>query len=601
MKKRFSLLGVLAIAGIAGITLASCSGDRIEKKDLYSATGIGPVSKFGSGEVLFKKGSDIPYMSLDSGVDFMTLVRSANLDSLKYKYELKKDGNDYIITNERGAKCTINESKQTLVFDEYDAFSSLVTESQKPLSLITIKDSTKALKMNSSDYVQGNTVTVDLKPYSKLDIITRNDKCFLPLSVFNSVLYNTFENVNIAYNGNDLFLVPGSSLSMLGEQTSLGVAFHTNAAKDSISQEMAEYNYQSICFDFDYEYGLKGSTKSGFKSFDEFLTQKGFKDKLLTTNPKDIDINLAYALSYLNDGHTTFAEFSNLYAYGDHREVDNSKFNPDKVAWETADEKYQKSHKDAGITQGLEYKGDTVFVTFKEFTSINNELLYDTSTDSTDDSDDFLGGDEVPGLDFGLLEDPKNGDTACIFSRLYKDLNTPVYKNRIKNIVVDLSANDGGAADALLYSLSTLIGDVAIDISNPLTGAHNHQVYKADMNADGKIDENDKSLYDLGFKIYFLDSKYSFSSANAMPVIAKLNKPDVVTIGDTTAGGPCAVRYYVTPIGSAYNASSLSTISKVVDNKYVDIDDGVKADFALTEEQMINREYIVQNIKNWTK
>ena len=137
-------------------------------------------------------------------------------------------------------------------------------------------------------------------------------------------------------------------------------------------------------------------------------------------------------------------------------------------------------------------------------------------------------------------------------------------------------------------------------MSNPLSGAHSTQSYKADINADGHIDEKDVSLSDLGFKVYFLDSKYSFSSANAMPYIAKLNKPSVITLGDKTAGGPCAIRYNVTPIGSAIFSSSLNTISKKVDGKYVNIDDGIAADYTLTEDQMLDRSYIVSNINKWT-
>ena len=142
---------------------------------------------------------------------------------------------------------------------------------------------------------------------------------------------------------------------------------------------------------------------------------------------------------------------------------------------------------------------------------------------------------------------------------------------------------------------------VKIDMANPITGAYNNQVYMADINNDGKIDSNDKSLIDLGFNIYFLDSKYSFSSANAMPVIAKLNNSKVTTIGQTTAGGPCAVRTNVTPIGSIISSSSTSVISKLENGKYENIDGGISADIALTDAQLVNREYIVSRISNTTK
>ena len=86
-----------------------------------------------------------------------------------------------------------------------------------------------------------------------------------------------------------------------------------------------------------------------------------------------------------------------------------------------------------------------------------------------------------------------------------------------------------------------------------------------------------------------------------MPVIAKQNNSNVITLGDKTAGGPCAVRYSITPIGTGFNSSSLSTIVKPSGDSFVNIDGGVEADFKLEEAQMVNRKYIQENIKNWTK
>ena len=119
------------------------------------------------------------------------------------------------------------------------------------------------------------------------------------------------------------------------------------------------------------------------------------------------------------------------------------------------------------------------------------------------------------------------------------------------------------------------------------------------MNLDGKVDSQDKCLADWNYNIYFVNSKYSFSSANAMPVVAKINRPNVVMLGEKTAGGPCSVRHNVTPLGNVIVSSSLNTISKLENGKYVNIDGGVPADFPLTEEQMNDRNYIVQKINSW--
>ena len=600
MKKILSM----AVIGLGILGIASCSknSNEVSKKDIYgpSSTG-GDVSKYATGEVLFKKNSTVPYLSLEDGVALMSVVRSANLDDQKYKFTLKKDNNDYVISNETGASCVLNLENQTLTFEDYDKFAANVIEEQKPLSLVTIKKNAKALKMISSEYTKGEKLTVDLKPYSKLDIYTSNDKCYLPLSVFNGVLFNVFDNVNIAYNGKDLFLVPGGSLvdTTLGVAipTALGEKFSEGAAKESISDEYKEYYYQSLCFDFNYQYGLKDK----FTSFDEFLKSKKFNDKILSNNPKDIDNYTTAALTYLNDGHTALSVLSNMYDWTNNT-LDETLCDPKSNEHTAKDEAFTKAYSKANIKTGLDYSiaDDTVFVTFKSFTNIDADLLYE-STDKSADEDDFTGADDIPGLDFGSSETEaiKELNTAYLFNKLYKDL-TSTYKNKVKNIVVDLTANEGGSADGLMYSLSTLIGNVKVDMTNGLTKGHNQQVYKADMNADGVVDDKDVSLSDLGYKIYFLNSEYSFSSANAMPVIAKLNKSSVVNLGFKTAGGPCAVRNVVTPIGSVFSASSLNTISKLENGKYVNIDGGVEADYKFENEaKLLDRDYIVSNLSTW--
>ena len=204
-------------------------------------------------------------------------------------------------------------------------------------------------------------------------------------------------------------------------------------------------------------------------------------------------------------------------------------------------------------------------------------------------------------LGLGNELDITSSNTALLFNKLYKDLTSDTYKGTINNIVIDLTANEGGAADGLIYSLSTLIGNVTIDMTNPLSGGHNKQVFKVDMNGDKLIDDNDKSLIELGYNIYFLNSQYSFSSANAMPVLAKLNNNKVTTLGAKTAGGPCSVRTLVTPIGSVISSSSLLTISKLENGKYVNIDGGVNADKELSEDDMLNRNYIKDNINSWKR
>ena len=585
--KYFSLLG-LAGALVLGISLTSCGNGREVSKKIYGAN-EGKVQEMGSINLLFKENSTIPYISLSDGVKFLSDIRSINLNDKKYKFELKKDGNNYVISNERGAKCTIDAVNQSVTYDDFDKLTGLIKENENPLSFFSIKDGYKPLKYESSNYVKGREVFISLKDYPGLDIYEENGRAYLPLSVYNTLLLDIDSNISLAYNGTNVFLITSNSLSneVFGVvmESDLGKKFREGAMSNTISQEYIDYYYQSLCFDFDVQYGLKRK----FKSFDEFIQSYKFKDQIKSSNPKTVDNYTAIALSWLEDNHTALTEMSNLYGFRDNK-IEVEKMSPFKNNFEEANEAFKKAKKQANITNGISYKGDTVFVSFDEFSHINEELFYlSTSVTKTDIED-------IPGLD----EDVSLTDTAILFNKLYKELNSNEHKD-IKNVVVDLTTNEGGAADGLLYSLSTLIGNVEVNLSNPLSGALNKQVFKADIDANGTIDENDRSLSELGFNIYFLNSRYSFSSANAMPFLAKINNSKVVNLGAKTAGGPCAVRTCVTPIGSVISSSGLHTITRLVDGKYTDIDDGISPDFGLTEAQMIDRDYIVQYISKLKK
>ncbi len=580
--KKPKIVGLTMLLGLAlTAVLASCgNGDTYSTKSIYCLDTNLKVSKLGEFNLLFKKGSEIPYLSLNDCVTFMDANRKDNVDGGNGKVQLNKDGSKYVVSNERGAKCSIDPKEQTLTYDEYDKFTTMVNGNENPLTIAPIKKKQKSLKQSASHYTSGHEVVADLKKYSKLDIYEHDNKAFLPLSVFNSLLVNTGNYVSLAYNGKDLYVVMSNSLvkDTLGVSilTELGEKFHEGVETNTVSEELAEYNYQSICLDFDYNYGLKEK----FTSFDQHMTKYGYNKDILSNNAKTIDNNIFLGLSWLGDGHTAIASTSYLYDAGS-QAFESDKANPVAKNLEEQEKAFYKAKKDSGIKDGIEYLNDTAFVTFTNFTAISDEYLYNNETKEKD-----------------LTETLLDANTACLFSKLYKDLTTTTYKNTIKNIVVDLSANDGGSADGLLYALSTLLGNVNLNMLNPLSGAQNKQTYQADMNLDGEIDENDKPLIN-DFNIYFLNSQYSFSSANAMPYLAKLNNSKVINLGAKTAGGPCAVRKFVTPIGTMITDSSLNTICKEVDGKLQNIDDGIKPDYALTEAQMIDRNYIVQNIKNW--
>ena len=75
----------------------------------------------------------------------------------------------------------------------------------------------------------------------------------------------------------------------------------------------------------------------------------------------------------------------------------------------------------------------------------------------------------------------------------------------VKNVVIDLSCNTGGAADAAVFVISAVLGDGSVSALNPMTGAMATAVYNVDLNLDhqyGQYDINQGAVPDFTISKY---------------------------------------------------------------------------------------------------
>ena len=108
---------------------------------------------------------------------------------------------------------------------------------------------------------------------------------------------------------------------------------------------------------------------------------------------------------------------------------------------------------------GYEEVGDTAFITFDAFT-VNRTDYYD------------------PTINFN---DPQ--DTIDLI--IYANRQIKLEGSPIKNIVLDLSNNGGGNADAAIFVISWFLGEADIVLRDTFTGAESNAIYLADVNLDG--------------------------------------------------------------------------------------------------------------------
>ena len=136
--------------------------------------------------------------------------------------------------------------------------------------------------------------------------------------------------------------------------------------------------------------------------------------------------------------------------------------------------------------------------------------------------DDFVFND----LDYYTVKAEDNlDDTVALTLYAYQQItreNSP-----IENVVLDLSNNGGGQADAAAFVLGAFLGDASISMMNPASGALVCENYKVDLNLDRQFDEKD-SLKD--YNLFCIESPVSFSCGNLVPCVLK-NSDRVTLLG----------------------------------------------------------------------
>lgn len=147
----------------------------------------------------------------------------------------------------------------------------------------------------------------------------------------------------------------------------------------------------------------------------------------------------------------------------------------------------------------------------------------------------------------------------------------------IKNVVIDLSMNGGGASNAAAFVTAWYQKAAQFALRDTLTGTQSICSYAADINLDGQFDDND--YLPSKMKRYCLTSDNSFSCGNLVP--AAFKSSNVILLGTTTGSGSCIVRPSTTACGSLFQMSGNKEISIVKNGSFYNTDEGIEPDFVL--------------------
>lgn len=565
MKRLPGLLVTFALLSLSvfGCNCSNESQTKVSSKEtsFYLLT-MDQEDKF---PLYFINDGEIPYLETEDWTKLLVslttyLGMADNTDGTRYDLKVEKKDDAVTVTREDGYYLKADCKDDTLEFLDYNAF--LRTGQENLLDPANnanyIYPDGKEYFLHRSDETNtryGHKITMKPGSYG-IDLVREGDKYFIPLQTISDILLAP-KNINLLYNGENVYILSIGDIGNAKKGLSdMGQSYYSIKPEGSVSKELSAFSYNEFCFAFDQLYGLKES--HNITAFDSLADETGLKP--VFTGTDSVAIDKAYhdmVYRYLDDKHSKYLNPS--YLSGSDADKDFGKTLGEGLARNEMNEllaelrTYRERFYPEGVPQ-YEEIGDTAFITFDSYTSEQVDYYKQAPTADSPDT-------------FGII--------SYSVTQILRE-NSP-----IKNVVLDMSCNTGGASETACYTLAAFLGKAQISVDNPATGARETDVYTADTNLDHKFDEKDY-LYGKGIRMYCLTSPVSFSCGNLVPCYFK-NSGKVTIIGKQSGGGSCSSMVLTTAGGSIVRLSSYNRLSFLKNGAFYDIDTGAPVDHAIDD------------------
>ncbi len=515
---------------------------------------IESLDNTGTLNLLFSDATgSIPYISLQDGLDFL-YGEGEYISEFKDKI--------FVVTRSNGAFLEVNVDEETIYFSDYDLF----LKQPDAVTLLDIVLDDSIIKHEPLSFEsRGKPLTIEYGSFD-IDIFKADDLCLLPLQTFSDI-FGIASLGALLYNGEDLFFV--SSRSCLknydDELTGLGEKYYS-VEPAQLDEAFADFNCRELGLNLQLNYGLAES--HNITEIMEWFEMLGLDKKLSSTDPFQGDYALAEICDkYLGDLHSEFHARSPYT--GIHREAIEIVPSPSVKSFiqSLVERLSARAEYFPDGVPGFQKKGDTAYITFDDFS-------FDRSRDYAKEP---LTRKEKRAIEKDFAS--SGIDTVGLIHYANEEIQS---NPKIKNVVIDLSCNTGGAVDAEIFVASWLLGQSSLAVRRNITDCQSATSYTADVNFDGKFGEADDYVGDR--RIFCIISGTTFSCGNLLAsMLAESGKATL--IGTKTGGGACAVYLTSTAAGSLFQTSSPWLFSSVRNGAFFDIEGGVVPDYKLTGNQ----------------
>ena len=597
--------------------------------------------------IYFVDGGNIPYVAVSEYMSLLRDVVLMGHEDVTIDYQVRGPGDDHpygehyypVFRPDNESLMLLNTEYNTIYFSNFNTFaqnpkySALVTamdlpepktadiielfekalelppEEQKQLSeefsnSLKPEKNTLFTLQTESHNVAGSPVELDLSEYL-IDLVEQDGECYVPLQTMTDL----FMSDRYLF-----FICTGDALYAFEYDSKL---YQELEAKEPVemSLDFAIFNYNELRFSLDIHYGLKA--EHNISDFGSFLVNTDLVTDLAGTDSAKFDKAVARLTGYYFDDlhsgslHPSWrsGEQGRLAFLDTLTNIGPSMKNMSRV-----DSKFEAARKAAYPETVPMYEeiGDTAFITFDSFallTDDNDRAAYYDQALAPDPSEFVirqkkeLSAEEAVKMLEGMTdggedsaeepaepeadddeedEEEEKVDTIQLFLYAYRQItreNSP-----IKNVVIDLSNNGGGQADAAVFVISWILGQGNIALNDMFTGAETIMTYQADVNLNNEYGDGKDCMMDLGINVYVMMSPASFSCGNLVPAACRMSR-QVTLIGQTSGGGSCIVLPCNSASGTIFQISGSKQLATVKNGSFYNIDEGIEPDIVLTKPE----------------
>ena len=492
--------------------------------------------------------TDIPYIDMDTALRLLSMIREIGPDA-GFEVTMETEEKQIVFTRENGSHAIIDFEENIIGWDNYNLFIT-PSYSIQPLDIVSHPgfnaDGEPELfkRSNASFYRGSDSMGVRLSDFG-IELVYQDGMGYIPLQTF-SDLFIAYTYTNLAFNGENVFLILANEL---GDMMELYYAVEPGPR----SEALARFTYLETCLSLQFNYGLK--EKHNIPSFGTLFEQTDMAERLQSTDALEADVALMDAINgYIDDLHSGFF-YASPYAGNVPVESNVASISTNRLISHMRKLKMTEMQFFPEGRPPYQEIGNTAYISFDGF--------------EFDADADYYGA-----LERGELE-TMLGDTVALIMYAHQQITRE--GSPIENVVIDLSTNTGGAADAAVYVIAWYLGECDIHLVDAMTGAQSTAVYNIDVNGDRVFDEKDSVAH---LNRYCLISPVSFSCGNLVPCMFK-SSCDVTLLGRRSGGGACAVQPLVTADGTIWQVSSRLRLNTVINGSFYDVDEGAEPDIVI--------------------